>query len=476
MPVHLTAGVASANITPETPIDLVGYSRRWAPATEVRHPLTARALVFDDGDSKIAIVALDILSLRPAQATRIRELVATAIGTRPEAVMLNVSHTHAGPQAHTGGVKIGGAQKSLSPAEHRFIDSLPDAIVSVVTEAASRLEPARVDAGSGTVALGVNRRERTPDGRTILGWNPEGIWDREVGVLRVDRTDGTTLALVVNFACHPVVVGPEDPAINADFAGPLRRRIDTELSTTTLFLQGAGGNVLPLEGFHDHAGPEDAFGERLALEAIHVAADLEPHPTEVRKLEYGSVTPISLYRRHPVPDPPEQPLGFAGTDLDLPLKRLPTEEDVLAELEGYASALEEAAAEGLGKDRLNPLEYHVNWAEEALRQIRSGEASDSTPVFLQAFRIGDVAISAIPGEVFSEIALQIKEGSPAPTTLFAGYTNGVVSYLPTAAEFPYGGYECDYAHHSFGLVEQVAPESEALLVDTSLDLVNSLFR
>lgn len=144
-------------------------------------------------------------------------------------------------------------------------------------------------------------------------------------------------------------------------------------------------------------------------------------------------------------------------------------------LAGYRSELDVAAAAGLGPGRLNPLEYHVNWAEEALRQIRSGEAGDTTPAFLQAFRIGDVAISAFLGEVFSEIALRIKDRSPASSMLFAGYTNGVISYLPTAAEFPFGGYEGDYAHHSFGLVEQVAPETESILVETSLDLIADLF-
>jgi hypothetical protein len=206
-----------------------------------------------------------------------------------------------------------------------------------------------------------------------------------------------------------------------------------------------------------------------------VAADIEPHPTVIEKANYGSVTPISLYRRVPVEDPPAQPLGFDAEWVDLPLKRVPTEAEVEAELAEYRRTVDEARATGAGQDVLNPLEYHVNWAEEALRVIRAGEAQPTTPAYLQAFRIGDVGISAIPGEVFSEIALQIKAASPAPATLFAGYTNGVISYLPTAAEYPFGGYECDYAHHSWGLVEQVGPESERLLVAGSLRLLKELW-
>jgi len=110
-----------------------------------------------------------------------------------------------------------------------------------------------------------------------------------------------------------------------------------------------------------------------------------------------------------------------------------------------------------------------------MRILKGGDVSNTVPAFLQAIRIGDSVISAVPGEVFSEIARQIKHRSPASTTLFAGYSNGVISYLPTAAEYPFGGYECDYAHHSYGLVEQVAPETEAILVENCTSLIEELF-
>ena len=475
---QLRAGAARLDITPRAPIDLVGYSRRCDPATEVRHPLTAGALVLDDGHARLAVIALDILALRPAQASGLREEVARAIGTGADCVMLNVSHTHGGPQSHRGGVKIGGDQRGLSENEESFIDSLPGKIVEVASRAAARLEPVRAGAGTGLLELGVNRRERAPDGRTILGWNPDKDWDRDVGVLRLDRPDGTPLALAVNFACHPVVVGPEDPAVNADFPGPMRNAVEDhfrDFGTAALFLQGAGGDVLPLEGFWDRPGPEDAFGKRLALEAIHTAADVACHPTVVERANYGSVTPISLYRRRRTDDAPPQRLAAAGREVMLPLKKVPTIAEVEAERDGYRKALQEAAAAGLGRERLNPLEYHVNWAEEALRLLREGWEAPAVPAYLQAFRIGDIGIAAVPGEVFSAIGQQVKRGSPAAATLFAGYTNGVLSYLPTADEYPYGGYECDYAHHSYGLVEQVAPESEAILVEGCLELLNGLW-
>jgi len=80
-----------------------------------------------------------------------------------------------------------------------------------------------------------------------------------------------------------------------------------------------------------------------------------------------------------------------------------------------------------------------------------------------------------PGEIFTEIGRAVKERSPVRATLYAGYTNGIVTYFPTAAEFPLGGYEPDYGNRSFGQVAQVTPESEAILTETAVRLVRGLF-
>jgi len=471
----LHAGIARVDITPPLPIDLVGYSRRWEAATEIRAPLTATALVLDGHQGRVAIVAADVPIIRPADADLVRIAIGTAIDAPAENVLLNVSHTHGGPHTHTGGIKIGGDQRGHSDNELAYIDYLPRQLVAAAQLATHGLTPVRVAGGAGSIDLNVNRRERNPEGRMILGWDPDGVCDRDVGVLRFDREDGSPLAIIVNYACHPVVVGPEDPAVNPDYPGPMRALLERVTGATCLFLQGAAGNVLPLEGFFDHSGPERTFGERLAVEALHVADRLEPVATDLVKEDYGSVTPISLYRHRPLDPQPHQPLVVASRVVAFPLKPIPSIEAMEAERQGYLDQLEQAAATGAGREILNPIEYHLNWADDALRQRREGGDYHEVPAFLQAIRIGDSVIAAVPGEVFSEMAVQVKERSSAATTLFAGYSNGVVSYLPTAASYPAGGYECDYAHHSYGLIEQVAPETERIVVDTCVDLIDELF-
>ena len=92
-----------------------------------------------------------------------------------------------------------------------------------------------------------------------------------------------------------------------------------------------------------------------------------------------------------------------------------------------------------------------------------------------AVRIGDGVIATGPGEIFTEIGLAVKERSPADVTLYAGYTNGSLSYFPIASEYPLGGYEPNYGNKSYGLPAQVTPEADRILVQTAVELVGELF-
>lgn len=145
-------------------------------------------------------------------------------------------------------------------------------------------------------------------------------------------------------------------------------------------------------------------------------------------------------------------------------------------LDGYRAAYQRAVDEGQPQAQLNPLDYHVQWAERSIERLKSGEPIEtSVTAYVQAIRIGDVAIVALPGEPFNEIGRAVKDQSTAPVTIFAGYSNGYVGYFPTASEYPHGGYEPQYSHHNTELLEQVAPESEKLLTDACLRVIAEAF-
>jgi hypothetical protein len=138
--------------------------------------------------------------------------------------------------------------------------------------------------------------------------------------------------------------------------------------------------------------------------------------------------------------------------------------------------IDAAARKGATEGELRVLRFHgVNWARRTEKELRSGSPRTTVKGSIHAVRIGEGVIVTGPGEVFTEIGLAVKERSPAEVTLYAGYTNGVVSYLPTAAEYRLGGYETVYGNKPFGLPAQVAPDCERILVETGVRLVQSLF-
>ena len=259
---NLRAGVARVDITPPVPIDCVGFVRRAEPVTGVLSPLTATATVFEDLTTSIrsVVLAVDLVGIGTDQGRMIRESIGSLIGCPADNVLLNYSHTHAAPHSFDDHPKLGGTLSEVTAANWNYIQSLPYRLASAAFQAAQNLEPVRIGAASGRAdGIAVNRRERLSDGRTVLGWNPDGVTDPEVAVVRVDRLDGTPLALFVNFACHPVVLGGEHQFIGADYPGVVRDIVEDATGATCLFLQGAGGNILPLEGFYENEGPERLY-------------------------------------------------------------------------------------------------------------------------------------------------------------------------------------------------------------------------
>ncbi len=478
----LLAGAAEVDITPPVPIDVLGYVRRPIAPRRVWQPLRATACVLRDDDTIVAIVAADVVGLTTAMADRIRERVGAAIGCDPAQILLNSSHSHAAPWPGAT-IKLGGERDGWTELELRYWNAVPDLYASAAVQAVERLRPARIGGGVGKVnGLAVNRRERTDDGRTILGWNKDGFVDESVVVIRIDETGGETtfpgaIATIVGFGCHPVVVGPDVPDVGPDFIGPLRDHLSNvhRPGAVTVFLQGAAGNVLPLEAFFDEHGPEDAFGERLALEAAHAVADADPRPITVEKRDWGSLTPISLYRRRLVENPRPQLLRAARRVIQLPMVDLPAAEDLEEELTERRADLEAREAGGESRATTNLIKYHISWLELMLRLERGGGRPTAVEGEIWAARLGDCAVVGAPGEIFGEIGAAVRAASPAPVTIFAGYSQGVLGYVATPEEYPHGGYEPAISHRGYGHPAPFSPDVSGIIRDTSLELLRELF-
>src|ERR1039458_144190 len=271
-----------------------GNENRRQPAAGTLDPLYARVLVLEAGPEsaprRLALVTLDLgRSFGPGSLARLREAAKRSSGI--SCLLVAASHTHSAPV-------IRDEYRDAPPAWER---AALDKIGRAIAEAAGALQPARIGVGMGAVYIGHNRLRVNPDG--TVSWferNPTRIptapVDPTVTVLRIDRADGTPLAVLTNYACHPVVFGADNLRYSADFPGVMNRLVEQELGgrVQSFFLQGAPGDinpyyaVTPLE--QDAIGRRDWTGERLGQEAARVAKEIHSRAVDASSIDFAEST------------------------------------------------------------------------------------------------------------------------------------------------------------------------------------------
>jgi len=411
----LQAGVGSATITPPVGIYQIGFGRK-SGSQSIRDDLYATALVLGNGQNKAALVSCDLLFLHPEVISRVRADVGARTSIPPANIMFCCSHTHSGPIVY-----------ALPDSEERdqgYVTNLVYQLSGAICMAHDDMREAHVGVAKGSVQIGINRRAKRSDGRMTIGENPEGPVDTEVGLVRFDTPDGTPIALVVNYACHPVILGPKSLAISADYPGQTRAIVEQLTGAKMLFVQGACGNINPLGGVRDSDENVIRLGTMLAGEVIRAYQDLTVEPLRTVMVTRETV--------------------------QIPLAPLP----------------EEPSGEASSSTRATP---HRPWPWRV--EVHEDGEQLSTPGEMQALRINDAVLVSAPGEVFVEIGLEVKDRSPLRETFFAAYTNGCISYIPVPEAYPEGGYEVSRAYIGYRLPAPVSPLAAELMVDTSLELV-----
>jgi neutral ceramidase len=468
----MRAGAASLPLDPPLGLPMLGFVRQVHVATGTGWPLETGAVVLEQGDTRVVLCGVDIVGLQAPASDRVIDRIAEVCGCDPAAVLLSWNHTHLAPPGDERMALIAGAGADTELMRQTTV-AIQDRMVEACRLALERLEPAEPVWAVGEVDEAVNRRERTADGRTILGWNAERQLDTQVTALQLRRPDESAVATLVSFGCHPVTTGYDMDIYSADYPGPMRDLVRTVTGGECVFLQGAAGDILPRVAFTQDEREAERLGRRIALEALHALADRHASERRVVRGSDGSVTPISLYRVERGA-PVEPVLAAARARVDFPLLPL-LPDDELAELRATAEAQVEAALARGDRGAAKVAHYTADWARRTQERIAAGTATPTVDAPIHAIRIGDGVIVTGPGETFSEIGLAVKQRAPGRPTLYCGYANGLVTYFPTADEYAYGGYEPGYGNRSFDLWAQVTPESERILVETGVRLAESLF-
>ena len=278
---ELSAGVARVEVTPPVGSPMGGYSAREGPSTGVHDPLYATVLVLKSAGMTVAVISCDLRSFpseRIITLARERKLA--------DHILIAVTHNHSGP--------LTWEDKSWPSPERSWFADTEDKILQALETATKQMFPARIAAGLGEVYLGHNRRQVSAETKVTMLWRnaekkPTAPLDPTVGVIRVDDATGKPRAIIVNYACHAVVLGPDNRLISADYPGYLARRIERELDgALCLFTQGGAGDINPYldkqpvaqNGF----GEAEKMGNALAAAALTVARKLKPPANDNARL------------------------------------------------------------------------------------------------------------------------------------------------------------------------------------------------
>ena len=419
-------GLAATDITPTERLPMAGYAAREAPFESVADPLFAKALAIQDSKgARALLITADLLGFTRERSEAICTRLQQATGIRREQVILNASHTHAGP------LVAGSLLTRAPPATRRKIDAYIQAMESKIVAAGqmalSDLRPARLSWGRGVAGFVMNRREFTARG-VILGTNASGLADRTVPVLRVEAADGRLRAIVFGAGAHCTTLTGGNLKISGDYAGVAQALLQDRLpGVQAMFMTGCAGDANPyprgtLELARRHGGE---------LAAV------------VGKVLEGELAPVG------------GPLRTEFRTVDLPLEPH-TRGQLEAMLAGARS-------------------YRRFFTDGALARLDQGESLLRTYAApLALWRFGqDLTLVAYSGETVVDYVRLAQERLGPLKLWVSGYNNDVFGYLPTARILREGGYETRGLYVDYGLFR---PTVQEVVMDAIADMARAVGR
>jgi len=402
-----------------------GYGARKGPATGVHDDLYVRSIVFEaDSGERFGLITCDLLNFDRPVVERVRELVSAATGMAPERIMLAASHTHSGPSTRI-------LMFGEPPAEYKAW--LPVQLASSLIQACADLGEAEVAGAVGEVAgLGANRTD------------PALPYDPSVRLLAASA-GGRLKAVLLNYGCHPTVMGPENLLVSADWPGAAVAMLGRALGYPAWigFAQGAAGDVSARFVRRAQSFAEvERLGSLLAGKSLEMLGNL------------------------PVLEGAGPGVGVRSRVVSLEPGALPGQAEAEAAIAAAEARLAAVRAAGASPGEVRIAETALQGARIALAW-KSMQDKLEFDAEVQVARIGrDVALVGLSCEPFSALGLEIRRRSPFATTLVVGYANGYCGYMPDEASFARGGYEASSAF--------TAPGSGERLAETALTLLGEL--
>lgn len=410
----MRAGVAVRDMTPRIGEMLTFYG----PARGALDRLALQVLAFRQNDRLALLVAAEVLGFRRDLVEAIRADLHAAVGVAPDAVLVTYSHTHYGPQTLTD------MCSRVGPYAEEYVGRLRGQIIDAAREAVGTLQPVTLHLGSGEAVIGTNRR-LIRSGKADFTVNPDGPMDTAVTVVSVCGQSGAPLAVLYHYTCHPTTRAGEDGLASGDWPGAARAVIEAQFpGAAAVFLPGCFGDIRPAR-FHADGGPGFRYTEAAEMRQVG-----EVIGQEVVRVLRGPLRAV----------PPA--LHTAEVAVDLPFGPMP----------GPAE---------LAEARAHPREDWHHWADVHSREPR--RLRPTCPFHIQRFDLArEARLIALEGEPVQDYGIALK--AMGEGVLPIGYSNGLVSYIPSDHMFAEGGYEVETAPAVFMQPAPFAPGTEGAVL------------
>lgn len=428
------AGAAKEDITPKVGTLLYGYVPD-SVSTSVHDGLELTAVAFSQGEDKAMLVSLSVGDMQTKLAHDLCKVVADAAGMDKENVILAATHTHSAPNVS--------GMEGWGDVDREYIDEiLTPALISAAKRAVSDMRPAETAVGVIHSEVGINRRQQLQNGFVALGQNPWGCFDPSMTLLSLRGTeDKKGIVNIIHYGCHGTSAG-NNREITRDWPGVMTDRLQRETGVLTTFFNGALGDVGPRLTNGQTTGDithVEELGGVAASDAIKAYRSLGAYKTGSLKIVNGTVN-IPKKPLAPVDEVKKQIARFTEPDKAINIDRLEYAH-LKAQLDEYEAGCP-------------PYE----------KQFSYGQAIIS---------LGDVVFVPFPFEIFSEIALRLREYSPFTYTLPVSNANGYEAYLPSQDQLVRGGYEVGCFRYSGA--HPLADNADQILIEENMKMLEKAY-
>ncbi len=355
------AAVAIRNVTPDPLLPVSGGVGPAEPVNRKIGELTVRALVFENGNIRIAICSADFLGFPSILCNNVRRQV-TSIP--PENILIAATHNHSAPDCYGFPDKDGKTGSDIA-----YLNNVCDKLADAIKQALSQLQPAHIKIATGKAR-----------GKIAYNYYAEKLFDPRCHVIQALDVEGKPLATLVNYACHPEVIGPDQGILSPDFVGPLYEQLNKRGGGTGIFINSAAGGMVTA----DCRGPD--------------GKDIQTWDECIRIGHLLADQALAIITDAPVQKNPK--LFCASTTVEFPV-----ESEIL-----------------LAVMKLSPLSYKLNEKGKVAAQVN-------------VVNIGDAQILTIPGEALPNIGYYLKRNMHGRHNLLFGLTNDAFGYILTKVDW-----------------------------------------